>query len=101
MATISTRVDDNTKSEAELVANGIGITLSTAINVFLKQFIANNGFPFEVVAPKKETKTVINLSELNAAVKKAISNPDNPKEPDSFTYIDPKTNQQKIISFKE
>ena len=46
MATISTRVEDNVKKGAEEVADAIGIPLSTAINVFLKRFIANNGFPF-------------------------------------------------------
>ena len=50
MATISTRVDDKMKSDAEKIADEIGIPISTAINVFLKRFIANRGFPFNVVS---------------------------------------------------
>ena len=50
MATISTRVDDQLKSDAEKIADEIGIPVSTAINVFLKRFVANRGFPFNVIS---------------------------------------------------
>ena len=59
MATISARVDDQLKSEAESVADAIGIPLSTAINIFLKRFSANRGFPFDVVAPDDAAPTLM------------------------------------------
>lgn len=97
MATISTRVDDKTKNEAEEVANGIGITLSTAISIFLKQFIGNNGFPFDVVVPdKRETNAIVNVNDLDAMVKKAVADSNAINSPSHFTYLDPKTN--KIIT---
>ena len=53
MATVLARVDDQTKLRAEQIAAEIGIPLGTAINIFLKSFVANVGFPFSVVASTK------------------------------------------------
>ncbi len=92
MATISTRIDDETKKEAERVADNIGITLSSAISIFLKQFVNNNGFPFDVVAQKKEKNdSVVNLNILDESVKKAVSDPKNSGMPSHFTFISPES----------
>ena len=96
MATVSTRLDDELKHQAETVADLIGIPLSTAINVFLKRFVAENGFPFDVVAPSGGT--LIDQKELDFAVKKAVTDKDNSGRPKHFCYIDPKTN--KLITVK-
>jgi addiction module RelB/DinJ family antitoxin len=32
----------------------MGITMSTAINIFLKQVIINNGIPFQVTIPEEK-----------------------------------------------
>ncbi len=90
MATVSTRLDDGLKHQAEAVAEMIGIPLSTAINVFLKRFVAENGFPFDVVAPSGGT--VIDPKALDDAVKKAVADKNNSGRPQQFSYIDPKTN---------
>ena len=48
MTQISFRLDDQVKSEAEALFGRLGLSLSTAINVFLRQCIAHRGLPFEV-----------------------------------------------------
>lgn len=102
MATISTRIDDKTKNEAEYVANGIGIPLSTAISIFLKQFVANKGFPFSVVVPNKAKNTsLVDIDFLDASVKKAVSDPNIVGISHQFTYLDPNTNQPITINRKE
>lgn len=102
MATISTRIDDKTKSEAEYIANEIGISLSTAINIFLKRFIANNGFPFNIVVPNKQPHSPIaDVDLLDASVKKAIADPNNSGIAHQFTYLDPNTNKPITITQKE
>ena len=102
MATISTRIDEKVKSDAERVAGEIGISLSTAINVFLVQFISNNGFPFEVVAPKNRRQApIINLEELDTSIKRAISDGDNTGMAQRFDYLDKKTNKIITITRKE
>ena len=50
MATVSARIDDDLKVRADSVAESIGISLSSAIGIFLKRFVAEQGFPFEVKA---------------------------------------------------
>lgn len=103
MATISTRIEEKVKEEAEYVADEIGISLSTAINIFLKQFVANNGFPFNVVIPSRQQLAlpVVDTDLLDAAVKKAISDPNNSGFPKQFTYLDPNTNKPITITRKE
>ena len=92
MATISARVDDQLKLNAERVAEAIGIPLSTAINIFLKRFTAEQGFPFDVVAPKlKQDVSDWNPIEMERIVKAAIADPDNTGRADHFTYLDPTT----------
>ena len=49
MVTISARVDESLKGNAEDIAKDIGVSLSTAITVFLKRFVAARGFPFDVI----------------------------------------------------
>lgn len=50
MAQISLRVDDNLKSSAERTFNDIGLSMSTAINIFLKTVVRENRIPFELSA---------------------------------------------------
>ena len=102
MATISTRVDDQMKSDAEKIADEIGIPISTAINVFLKRFIANRGFPFNVVSTNNtEQVPIIDVNMLDASVKRAIADPNNIGLSHQFTYLDQNTGKPIIITRKE
>lgn len=46
MASLCIRVDDKVKAEAEKVFSNLGMSMSTAITVFLKQSIRCQGLPF-------------------------------------------------------
>ena len=48
MAQISLRVDDELKRGAEKTLNDIGLSMSTAINIFLKTVVRENRIPFEL-----------------------------------------------------
>lgn len=48
MAQISLRVDDDVKRGAEQALNEIGLSMSTAINVFLKKVAREKRIPFEL-----------------------------------------------------
>lgn len=50
MAQISLRVDDEVKKNAEAVLDTIGLSMSTAINVFLKTVAREQRIPFELAA---------------------------------------------------
>jgi len=46
MSSITVRVDADTKSKAEALFNSLGMTVSGAISVFLKQSIEEQALPF-------------------------------------------------------
>ncbi len=50
MAQISLRVDDNLKCSAERTFDDIGLSMSSAINIFLKTVVRENRIPFELSA---------------------------------------------------
>jgi len=50
MAQASSRIDDRLKSEADDIFNGMGMNLSTAITIFIRQTIDRRALPFEVRA---------------------------------------------------
>lgn len=89
MANVSARIDDNTKKQAEAIAAAIGISLSTAINIFLNRFIMEKGFPFAVTAISKST--VYDAEKLEKIVQLAIKESANTNPCKKSVYIDPKT----------
>ncbi len=50
MANLNIRVDDDLKRQAEMVFSDIGLSLSAATIIFLKQVVRCNGIPFELRA---------------------------------------------------
>ncbi|MBD5105112.1 MAG: type II toxin-antitoxin system RelB/DinJ family antitoxin [Ruminococcaceae bacterium] len=50
MANLNIRVDDTLKKQAEAVFSELGISLSAATTMFLKQVVRYNGIPFELRA---------------------------------------------------
>ena len=58
---INIQVDAETKKEATLVLTDLGLSMSTAIGLFLKQVVKHNGLPFEVtnVSPHKKILDVV------------------------------------------
>lgn len=50
MAQISLRVDDDVKRDAEQALSEIGLSMSTAINVFLRKVAREKRIPFELSA---------------------------------------------------
>ncbi|MBQ3678502.1 MAG: type II toxin-antitoxin system RelB/DinJ family antitoxin [Succinivibrio sp.] len=55
------RIDSEVKQKGEVLFKELGMSLSTAINVFLKEAIRTGGFPFNVCLknPNKETLTAM------------------------------------------
>ena len=54
MATVvlQTRVDTETKLEAESLFDSLGLDITTAIRLFLRQSINQQKIPFDIVPPK-------------------------------------------------
>ena len=48
MAQLSMRIDDSVKKKAEIACNALGLTMSTAINLYLVKLGNEMRIPFEV-----------------------------------------------------
>lgn len=88
MATTPTqiRIDSNIKEQANCLFSELGLDMSSAVNMFLRQCILRGGLPFSVEIPKynqatldamyearkisrdTETKGYNSIEELNAAL---------------------------------
>jgi len=49
MGTIQIRIDEKTKQSAKKILESLGIDLSGAIKLFLKQVVIKKGIPFQVI----------------------------------------------------
>ena len=63
---INIRIDRETKKEAEILFKDLGINMSTAINLFLKQSIRDQALPFSV------TKNIPNYETIEALKEAAL-----------------------------
>lgn len=66
MAQISLRVEDELKKDAERVLDNIGMNMSTAVNIYLKAVVRENGIPFELKSDPFYSKE--NIEELERRV---------------------------------
>ena len=72
-ANLYARIEPETKVCAESILESLGIPVSTAINMFYKQIILNNGMPFEVKLPKNKNIDISKMTEsqFNSEMEKA------------------------------
>ena len=82
MATVNTsiKIDEETKKEAQKLFKDLGLSLSTAINIFLKQSIREKGIPFYISSLPENSELAQALEEA----KKIKKNPSNYKSYDSL-----------------
>lgn len=71
MENITFRMDATTKAQMVEICRRIGMSPSTAFNVFANAFVREKGFPFHVSA--KDSVTVVSREELMADAKKEIA----------------------------
>ena len=50
--TVNVRMDKNVKNEAETLFAELGLNMSAAINIFVRQAVRQNKIPFEISAEK-------------------------------------------------
>jgi len=76
MATVTARVDENVKKEAETLFKKMGLNMSTAMNLFLKKCILEQGIPFELKVPNRETRKVLDEVEKGVGLSKTFGSID-------------------------
>ena len=65
--TMTIRTDKEIKQQAQMIFSELGMDMSTAINVFLRQAVNHRGFPFELTLdiPNETTKKAMINAENN------------------------------------
>ena len=74
-ANIFVRVEPKIKEQAEEVLEQLGIPMSNAVGLFLRQVVLQRGIPFEMKLPQKKPLSVEQLSEerFNAEIEKDMA----------------------------
>ena len=91
-STVSARVENNIKNEAEEVLQKLGVPVSVVINSLYRQIIYHHGVPFSFTVPA-DPKTIdtISKTEFNAMLqhsyKQALAGEGRPIE-DVFTDLE-------------
>ncbi len=60
---VQVRIDADVKREAAKLFAGLGLDMSTAVNLFLHQCVLRGGLPFAVEAPRYSAKTLDAMAE--------------------------------------
>lgn len=72
---IFARVEPEVKKQAELVLEQLGIPMSNAIGLFLRQVVLQRGIPFELKLPQSKPLSVGTLTQeqFNAEIEKGLA----------------------------
>lgn len=65
MATVPTQIwiDETVKAQATSLFNDLGMDMSSAVNIFLRQCLLRGGLPFTVEVPNYSQKTLEAMAE--------------------------------------
>ena len=75
------RVEPEVKEQAESILNQLGIPMSNAVGMFLRQVVIQRGIPFEIKLPANKPISVSELTkeQLNAEIAKGMEDIENGK----------------------
>jgi addiction module antitoxin, RelB/DinJ family len=61
---LNIRIDADLKKQAEDIFNELGMNMSTALTVFLRQTVRSNGIPFELRLDTPNTETLEAMEDV-------------------------------------
>lgn len=72
---IFARVEPEVKDQAEQVLEQLGIPMSNAIGLFLRQVVLQRGIPFDVKLPHSQPVSIgsLNQEQFNAEIEKGLA----------------------------
>ncbi len=72
---INVRLEPELKEQAEFILGQLGIPVSNAVNMFLKQVVMQRGIPFEIKLPENKPVDILELTEdeLNLELEKGYT----------------------------
>lgn len=77
-SSVTIRINSNIKRKAQQIFSDLGLDITTAINLFLRQAIQFDGLPFDVVLrkPNELTLDTIQKAEINECLSEKFDNID-------------------------
>ena len=71
---LNIRTDKEVKAAAEMIFEELGLTMTTAVNIFLRQTIRENGIPFELKLNIPNDVTAAAIAEGKALARDTAKN---------------------------
>lgn len=71
---VQVRIDTELRDDANKLFDSLGLDMSTAIKIFLKKCLAENGIPFAVTAKKPEYKSPVGMAAFRELQRQAAEN---------------------------
>ena len=72
MATINIRIDEELKNNSENILGELGLSMTTAMTIFLKAVVNKRAIPFSIELPNNETlKAFKEVDDISKGKKKA------------------------------
>jgi len=87
-AVMNLRIEPEIKADAEELFGSFGLTVTDAVNVFLRQSLMRGGFPFEIVRYKPNAVTQAAIREAEQLL----------KDPNAKTFTDMETLRADLLS---
>ena len=81
MTTLNVRVDESLKKQASELFADLGLDMSTAVKMFLRQAVMKDGLPFDVVREVPNAETLAAMAEVEEMKK-------HPEKYKSYTDVD-------------
>ena len=74
-ANVFARVEPEIKEQAESVLEQLGIPMSNAVSMFLRQIVLQRGIPFEMKLPRKDPLSLgaLTKEQFDAEIEKGIA----------------------------
>ena len=72
LASLNVKIDRSIKTEADVIANAMGMTLSTAINIFVRQMVNERAIPFKVQVVDIETDELERIRQKRLSAKGSL-----------------------------
>ncbi len=74
-ATLNLRINPDVKKDAEAVLKQLGVPLSTAIDMYLRQIVLTGGIPFTISlpdVPRRVDADAMSVEELRAEILRGV-----------------------------
>ncbi len=79
--TMTIRVDEGLKHDAQVLFDDLGLDMTTAVTIFLKQCVLHWKIPFEINYPTPNAETLAAIEECEDAIK-------HPEKYKSYTNVE-------------